>query len=70
MTLQEQWSEPEAVLASLLVGHSNFAPAGEPEVQLNPKKKVFEELAPSLKTDATGIAVYQVGSDTPTSVGK
>ncbi len=33
--------------------------AGEPEAQLNPKKKVFEELAPSLKTDGSGVAKYQ-----------
>lgn len=34
--------------------------AGEADAQLNPKKKVFEELAPSLRTDADGFAVYQV----------
>jgi hypothetical protein len=45
-----------------LFGHTSV-PAGEPEAQLNPKKKVFDELAPSLKTTADGVAVYQVGID-------
>lgn len=32
---------------------------GEPDAQLNPKKKVWEEVAPDLKTDGAGIACYK-----------
>lgn len=32
---------------------------GEPDPQLNPKKKVFEECAPFLKTNAQGLACYK-----------
>ena len=33
--------------------------AGEPEEQLNPKKKIFERIAPDLQTDAAGVANYK-----------
>ena len=32
---------------------------GEPDAQLNPKKKIFEEVAPDLKTNEQGIACYK-----------
>jgi aminoacyl tRNA synthase complex-interacting multifunctional protein 1 len=32
---------------------------GEPDAQLNPKKKIFEECAPHLKTNEKGIACYK-----------
>ena len=32
---------------------------GEPEAQLNPKKKIFEAIAPDLKTGADGVAQYK-----------
>lgn len=32
---------------------------GDPDVQLNPKKKVWEEVAPDLKTDNNGVACYK-----------
>lgn len=32
---------------------------GEPEAQLNPKKKVFEKLSPNLTTNADGVACYK-----------
>ncbi|GAB6025243.1 Aminoacyl tRNA synthase complex-interacting multifunctional protein 1 [Chamberlinius hualienensis] len=32
---------------------------GEPEKQLNPKKKVFEQVAPYLKTNENGVATYK-----------
>ncbi|CAI7828767.1 unnamed protein product [Closterium sp. NIES-54] len=35
---------------------------GKPEEVLNPKKKLFEKLQPFLRTDGTGVAMFQ---DTP-----
>lgn len=32
---------------------------GEPEAQLNPKKKIFEKISPDLKTNADGTACYK-----------
>lgn len=32
---------------------------GEPDAQLNPKKKIWEQVAPDLKTDANGVATYK-----------
>lgn len=32
---------------------------GEPDAQLNPKKKIFEEVAPDLKTNDEGIACFK-----------
>lgn len=33
--------------------------SGQPEAQLNPKKKIFETVAPDLKTDAERVARYK-----------
>jgi len=33
--------------------------AGTPEEVLNPKKKIFERIAPDLVTDAAGTAMYK-----------
>ena len=33
--------------------------AGEPEEVLNPKKKLFDRIAPDLQTDASGVANYR-----------
>jgi aminoacyl tRNA synthase complex-interacting multifunctional protein 1 len=41
---------------------------GEPEPVLNPKKKLFEQLAPDLKTDDNGVAGYK-GNPFKTSKG-
>jgi len=41
---------------------------GEPEQVLNPKKKIFEQLKPDLKTDDTRIATYK-GVPFKTSAG-
>lgn len=32
---------------------------GEPDAQLNPKKKIWEQVAPSIKTNDEGIATYE-----------
>lgn len=32
---------------------------GEPEAQLNPKKKIFEKISPDLKTSSDGVAQYK-----------
>ena len=32
---------------------------GEPDKQLNPKKKVWESVAPDLTVDAQGVAVFR-----------
>jgi len=32
---------------------------GEPDAQLNPKKKIWEQVAPDLKTDGNGIATFK-----------
>lgn len=32
---------------------------GEPDIQLNPKKKIWEQIAPDLKTNGAGIATYR-----------
>ena len=45
-----------------------FNVAGEPDAQLNPKKKIFDAIRPDLHTNEEGIACYK---DTPfTVVGK
>lgn len=32
---------------------------GEPDAQLNPKKKIWEQIAPDIKTDSEGVANYK-----------
>lgn len=32
---------------------------GEPDAQLNPKKKIWEQVAPDLKTNSEGVAMYK-----------
>lgn len=36
-----------------------YIKTGEPDGQLNPKKKVWETIAPDLKTDANCVATYK-----------
>lgn len=59
-------SSPEKV--EILVPPSSCVPGeriifegfpGEPDAQLNPKKKIFEQLAPDIKTDDNCIATYK-----------
>lgn len=43
-----------------------------PDAQLNPKKKIWESVAPDLKVDADGVLVYKgakltVNGQTPTA---
>lgn len=33
--------------------------SGEPDKELNPKKKVWEQVRPDLRTDAQGVATYK-----------
>ena len=42
--------------------------AGQPDVQLNPKKKVFETIQPDLKTNSDKVATYK-GNPFKTSKG-
>lgn len=41
------------------VSHGSHAHAGTPDAVLNPKKKVYPEIAPDLVTDASGVACYK-----------
>ncbi|KAK9808921.1 hypothetical protein WJX72_006429 [[Myrmecia] bisecta] len=48
---------PEGVPLGEKIVFSGFE--GEPEAVLNPKKKIFEKIAPDLATDAIGVANYK-----------
>lgn len=37
----------------------DFVFQGTPDAQLNPKKKIFEQVQPELLTDANGVATYR-----------
>lgn len=37
----------------------SLSPSGEPDAQLNPKKKVWENVQPDLRTNEEGVACYK-----------
>lgn len=43
----------------VLMTQPDFLIAGEPDKELNPKKKVWEQLQPDLRTDGQCIATYK-----------
>jgi len=46
-------------LTLLNAWYCRFLIAGEPDDQLNPKKKTWELIQPDLKTDENGVATYK-----------
>lgn len=42
-----------------LIYQTDFLIAGEPDKELNPKKKVWEQVQPDLRTDGQCIATYK-----------
>ena len=36
-----------------------FFPSGTPDAQLNPKKKIFEQIQPDLRVDSGRVACYK-----------
>lgn len=45
--------------AEFLMYQSDFLLAGEPDKELNPKKKVWEQVQPDLRTDDQCVATYK-----------
>ncbi len=50
------WAENRGVVVTY---QTNFLIAGEPDKELNPKKKVWEQVQPDLRTDGQCVATYK-----------
>lgn len=43
----------------ILISHNDVFVAGEPDKELNPKQKVWEQVQPDLRTDGQCVATYK-----------